>query len=111
MNSILIKNGKVLLFKDDDVIIEKKDVLIDNGKITKIEDKIEEQADKIINAQDHIVMPGLINTHAHIPMSIFRETTEGCKLYEWLNDKIWPIEDKANKEKTYIGLVCSHMLK
>ena len=33
MNSILIKNGKVLIFRDNDVITEKKDVLIDNGKI------------------------------------------------------------------------------
>lgn len=108
MNSVLIKNGKVLLFKDDDVIIEKKDVLIDNGKIIKIEDNIEEKADKVINAQNHIIMPGLVNTHAHIPMSIFRETTEGCKLYEWLNDKIWPIEEKLTGDDVYWASMLSY---
>lgn len=110
MDKVLIKNGKVLLFKDNDVIIEKKDVLIENGKIIEIGDKIEAQADKIIDAQNHIVMPGLVNTHAHIPMSIFRETTEGCKLYEWLNDKIWPIEDKLTRDDIYWA-VCYHILK
>ena len=109
MDKVLIKNGKVLLFKDNDVIIEKKDVLIENGKIIEIGDKIEAQADKIIDAQNHIVMPGLVNTHAHIPMSIFRETTEGCKLYEWLNDKIWPIEDKLTRKDIYWASMLSYI--
>ena len=46
-------------------------------------------------------MPGLINAHTHIPMSIFRETTEGCSLYEWLNVKIWPKEEKLTREDIY----------
>ncbi len=37
--------------------------------------------------KNKIIMPGLINAHSHVPMSIFRETTEGCSLYEWLNEK------------------------
>lgn len=109
MQDLLIKNGKVLLFKDNDVKIEKRDILIENGKITQIEEKIEERKGiKKIEAIDHIVMPGLINTHAHIPMSIFRETTEGCKLYEWLNEKIWPREDKLTKEDVYWASMLSY---
>ncbi len=109
MNNILIKGGKLLLIKNDDIVIEKKDILIENGKITKIEENIENQANKIIDAQNHIVMPGLVNTHAHIPMSIFRETTEGCKLYEWLNDKIWPIEEKLTREDIYWASMLSYI--
>lgn len=101
MKTLLIKNGKVLLFKNNDVVIEQKDVLIENGKITKIEENIDLKAEKIINAKNHIVMPGLINTHAHIPMSIFRETTEGYKLYDWLSKKIWPIEDNLTPDDIY----------
>lgn len=109
MQDLLIKNGKVLLFKDNDINIEKKDILVENGKIVQIEEKIEEKRDiKVIDAIDHIVMPGLINTHAHIPMSIFRETTEGCKLYEWLNEKIWPREDKLTKEDVYFASMLSY---
>lgn len=109
MNKISIKNGKVLLLKNEDIVIENKDILIENGKIVKIERNIQDNADKVIDAQNHIVMPGLINTHAHIPMSIFRETTEGCKLYEWLNDKIWPIEDKLTREDIYWASMLSYI--
>lgn len=119
MQDLLIKNGKVLLFKEKDVIIEEKDILIQNGKITKIEDKIESttinnntnttETTKIIDAKNRIVMPGLINTHSHIPMSIFRETTEGCKLYEWLNEKIWPREDKLTREDIYFASMLSYI--
>ena len=102
MQNLLIKNGKVLLFENDDIIIKSKEILVQEGKITKIADKIEEcQNAYPIDAKDCIVMPGLINTHAHIPMSLFRETTEGCSLYEWLHERIWPKEDKLTKEDIY----------
>lgn len=108
MQDLLIRNGKVLLFENDDVIIKKKDILVQQGRITQIRDKIEEKNGKVIEAENRIVMPGLINTHAHIPMSIFRETTEGCKLYEWLNEKIWPREDKLTKEDVYWASMLSY---
>lgn len=108
MQDLLIKGGRVLLFEDNDVVIEKKDILIKNGKIVQIEDRIEEDNIKVIEAVNNIVMPGLINTHAHIPMSIFRETTEGCKLYEWLNEKIWPREEKLTKEDVYWASMLSY---
>ena len=109
MQDLLIKNGKVLRFKESDVVIEKKDILVKEGKIVQIQENIEEKRDmKVIDATKRIVMPGLINTHAHIPMSIFRETTEGCKLYEWLNEKIWPREDKLTKEDVYWASMLSY---
>lgn len=111
MSNILIKNAKVMLFENEDVVIEKKDILIEEGKIKKIADQIDEKNEEIyvIDAKNHIVMPGLINTHAHIPMSIFRETTEGCKLYEWLQEKIWPIEDNLTGEDVYWASMLSYI--
>ena len=46
-------------------------------------------------------MPGLINTHAHVPMSIFREIVDGLPLQEWLEEKIWPIESKLTGDDIY----------
>ena len=72
---MIIKNGKVLLFKDNDVIVEDVDVKIKEGKITKIGNNFEiEEGEKVIDAKNKVVMPGLINTHTHIAMSIFRGT-------------------------------------
>ena len=99
---MIIKNGKVLLFKDNDVVIEKTDVKIKDGKIVKIDNNLElEDGEKVIDAKEKVVMPGLINTHTHIAMSIFRGTFEGCSLYTWLNEKIWPIEAKLTREDVY----------
>lgn len=99
---MIIKNGNVLLFKDNDVVIEKTDVKIKDGKIVKIDNNLElEDGEKVIDAKEKVVMPGLINTHTHIAMSIFRGTFEGCSLYTWLNEKIWPIEAKLTREDVY----------
>ena len=99
---MLIKNGNVIIFEDNDVKVKKLDIKIRNNKIEKIAEHIDEgENEKVIDACKKVVMPGLINTHAHIAMSIFRGTFEGCNLYTWLNEKIWPREAKLTKEDVY----------
>ena len=99
---MLIKNGNVIIFENDDVKVKKLDIKISNNKIEKIAEHIDGgENEKVIDACNKVVMPGLINTHAHIAMSIFRGTFEGCSLYTWLNEKIWPREAKLTKEDVY----------
>ena len=66
---------------------------------------------KIIDATRKVVLPGLINTHAHVSMSIFRETLDGYSLQEWLENKIWPMEDKLNSEDIYYAAYLSFIEK
>lgn len=99
---MIIKNGKVVIFQNDDVVIREVDLQIKSGKIVKIDKNIaEEENEGVIDATDKVVMPGLINMHCHIAMSIFRGTFEGCNLYTWLNEKIWPIEANLTEEQVY----------
>ena len=99
---MLIKNGNVIIFENDDVKVKKVDIRIQKNKIEKIEENLNQiENEKVIDASNKVVMPGLINTHAHIAMSIFRGTFEGCDLYTWLNKKIWPIEAKLTEEDVY----------
>ena len=99
---MLIKNGKVLLFENEDVKIKNLDVRINRDKIEEINGKIKpKDGEKVIDAKNRVVMPGLINTHAHIVMSIFRGTFEGCNLFTWLSEKIWPVEEKLTEEQAY----------
>lgn len=112
---ILIKNCNLISMAEAREKYEKEiDILINNNKIEKIERNIKvENCDKIIDASGKIAMPGLINTHTHIPMSIFRDTLDGYGLQEWLNDKIWPMEDKLNEKDIYYAslLSCIEMIK
>jgi 5-methylthioadenosine/S-adenosylhomocysteine deaminase len=105
---ILIKNCNLIAMSESRELYEENiDILISNNKITKIDRNIETKVDKIIDASSKIVMPGLINTHAHIGMSIFRETIDGYKLKEWLEQKIWPMEDKLTEEDIYMATILS----
>ncbi len=46
----------------------------------------------IIELPDHVIMPGLINSHTHASMSLFRGFADDLPLMEWLNNHIWPAE-------------------
>lgn len=111
---ILIKNATLISMSDNREKLEPNmDILVKNGKIEKISSNIEEKVEKVIDASRKVVMPGLINTHAHVPMSIFRETVDGYNLQDWLEKKIWPMEDKLASEDIYYAsmLSCIEMIK
>jgi 5-methylthioadenosine/S-adenosylhomocysteine deaminase len=52
-------------------------------------------AQRVIDARDHLVIPGLVNTHGHVPMVLFRGLADDMPLLEWLNDFIFPAEAKT----------------
>ena len=111
---ILIKNANLISMDATRPNVEENiDILIENTNIKKIDKNIQEDVDKIINAKDKVVMPGLVNTHAHIPMSIFRETVDGYITQDWLEQKIWPMEDKLTTTDIYYSslLSCIEMIK
>lgn len=110
----LIENCTLISISEEREQVEyNTDILIEDSVISKISKNINEKVDKQIDATGKIVMPGLINTHAHIPMSIFRETLDGYNLQDWLEKKIWPMEDKLTKEDVYYAslLSCIEMIK
>ena len=105
-----IKNSTLISMDEKTEQIQKNtDILIEDRKIKKIGKNIlnGQKNIKIIDATNKVVMPGLINTHAHVPMSIFRETIDGYNLQDWLTQKIWPIEDKLTKEDIYNASILS----
>jgi len=90
MASILIKNAYIVSMVSP---ISKADLLIEDGLIKEI-GIIDCEADRVIDATGKVVMPGLINTHTHLAMSVFRGYSDELELMEWLSKKMWPIEDK-----------------
>ena len=102
---ILIKNATLVSMDENREQVEKNiDILIEENIISKIAKNIlidVTRDTKIIDASNKVVMPGLINAHAHVPMSIFRETVDGYNLQDWLEKKIYPMEDKLTLEDIY----------
>lgn len=58
---------------------------------------------KQIDASGKIVMPGLINTHTHVAMTLLRGISDDVPLMEWLEQHIWPVEGKMGYQEVYDG--------
>lgn len=103
MSSILIKNAYIVSMVSP---ISKADLYIEDGLIKEI-GIIDKEADKTIDASGKVVMPGLINTHTHVAMSVFRGYSDELELMEWLSTKMWPIEDKMVSDDVYYASLLS----
>jgi len=103
--SILIKNVELNKIKQD--------ILIEGNVITKIGCGIECEANKIIDGSDKAAVPGLTNGHTHAAMTLMRGYADDMQLMPWLEDKIWPLENKLTEEDVYWGakLACLEMIK
>lgn len=90
-------------------------VLIENDAVSYAGERpiLPPEADKVLDAKGGIVMPGLINAHTHSPMALFRGCANDLALSEWLNDHIFPLEDRLDDEAVYYGtlLSCAEMIQ
>lgn len=102
-STILIKNAIILNPGENDCLKTTSSLLIKDDIIAEIGDNITEKADKVIDGEGKILMPGLINTHTHLSMTLFRGLADDLSLDTWLNDYIWPVEAHLNGYYCYIG--------
>jgi len=96
--------------------IENGALAIKNGKIIFVGKRASAnkiQGETKINAKKKIAMPGLINCHTHVPMTLFRGIAEDQPLETWLKGTIWPLEAKLKSEDVHVGalLGCLEMIK
>ena len=90
----------------DDVVpcIESAYVAVTDKKITYVgKEKPQGKYDRVVNARGKVMMPGFVNTHTHIPMTLFRGLSDDCDLQDWLFNHIFPAEDKLTGEKVLAG--------
>lgn len=105
---LLIKDAFVLTMTSKDAPVVCKDIAIEEGMISHIgEVPSAFIPDKIIDGTGHIAMPGLINAHTHMAMSLLRNYADDLPLMEWLSEKIWPVEGHLNGEAVYAGTLLS----
>lgn len=61
----------------------------------------ESQYDEVIDGKGMLALPGFVNTHNHIAMTVFRSYADDMQLMDWLEKKIWPAEAKLNSDVVY----------
>ncbi len=103
--TILIRNAKILPMDGADIFTS--DLFIEGKYIKKIEKNISDEADQTIDASNMVLMPAFINSHSHVGMSLFRNYGEEVDLYTWLNDYIWPLEERLDNRQTYLASMLS----
>jgi len=114
---MIIYNGLVVIVNPDFDIIKNGIICINEGKIARIEQYDKKiplpEAREKIDAEKGLIMPGLVNTHTHIPMTLFRGLADDLTLDVWLNEYIFPAEAKyITPESVFYSslLACSEML-
>lgn len=95
---LIIQNGTVVTMDATRRVIENGSVAVRQGEIvavgTSAEISQQFKSKQTINATGKVIIPGLINTHTHIPMTLFRGISDDLDLQEWLTKFIFPAEAK-----------------
>ncbi|MHA1199134.1 MAG: amidohydrolase family protein [Candidatus Heimdallarchaeaceae archaeon] len=88
-------------------IIEGPLIIVEEEKIVDIGTYDEKRANlsghEIIGDSNQLLIPGLVNCHTHIAMTLFRGIADDIPLKAWLEDHIWPLEAKLVDEDVYQG--------
>jgi 5-methylthioadenosine/S-adenosylhomocysteine deaminase len=105
----LIKNGYIITM--DGPPIKEGNIVIEGNKIAYL-GKGAQPADHVIDARGCIVMPGLVNAHTHIGMTLFRGYADDLPLKQWSEDYIRPAEAELTDNDVYISalLGCLEMI-
>lgn len=95
---ILFKNARTLDGGADNTL----NILTD-GKVISYIGKETPEADKVVECNGDLLMPAFFNAHCHSAMTLFRGYGDDLPLQRWLNEKIFPAEDRLNEERVYTG--------
>ena len=94
---ILFSNVTAVTMDEDLRVLFSAFVGVTDGRISYLSRKApEEKPQKIINGEGMVLMPGLINCHTHLAMSPLRGYADDCELAVWLNDHIFPREERMD---------------
>lgn len=105
---LLIVGGTVLTMEPDHEPIVDGAIAVADGRIAAVglaENLLEHApTGEVVNAAGCIVMPGLVNTHSHLAMTLLRGLADDLPLRQWLTEHIWPAEkDHMTRETVALG--------
>jgi 5-methylthioadenosine/S-adenosylhomocysteine deaminase len=110
---ILIKNATIITQNSKREILKNRDILIEGNHIAKIGKDLKEKVEFIIEGKNKLVIPGLVNTHTHLAMTLFRGYADDADFWEAWPKRVWPREAKLKGNDVYWGslLGCLEMIR
>ncbi len=88
------------IFRDGALVIE-ADKIVAVGKSDAI--LAAHRADRVIHAQGKLVLPGLINAHAHNTQQLARGLANDCHIQEWVYGRVYPFEDSLSSDEALLS--------
>ncbi len=114
-----VKNNMTILFKNINLpesvgFAGTVNLLVKNDRIAYIgKDVPADKADRVIEGNGNLLLPAFYNAHCHSAMTLFRGYGDDLPLQRWLNERIFPAEDRLTSESVYYGsmLAIAEMLR
>ncbi|MCU0559794.1 MAG: amidohydrolase [Desulfobacterales bacterium] len=112
---LVLNRGLLLTVDAENRVIPDGAVAVRDGRIAAVGTTAELSglpAAEVIDARGGIIMPGLVNTHTHAAMTLFRGLADDLPLMAWLNEHIFPAEAGLDAEQVRSGalLACAEMI-
>ena len=102
---ILFSDITVITMNDERPVLLHGYVGVDGGKVSYVGEKApEEKAGRVIGGSRRLLMPGLVNSHSHLPMALLRGHADDYRLREWLFDHVLPAEARLDERCVEAGI-------
>jgi 5-methylthioadenosine/S-adenosylhomocysteine deaminase len=89
-------------------VLRAQDIVVSGNRIQALRPSARStpaEASEVIDGRGMLAIPGLINTHAHVPMCLFRGLAEDVDIETWFNEYIWPLESNLTADDVYWGML------
>ena len=102
--SVLFTNVTAVLMDEAGTILQNGYVQVEGTSITYVgTHRPQGDFDRVVDCSGKVMMPGLVNAHTHLPMTLMRGYGGGCDLQTWLHDYIFPAEGKLDPRAVSAG--------
>ncbi len=98
MKKLLFRNGYIVPISSEPFV---GDILVEDGIIKEVKRGICVDGVEIVNCENKVVLPGLVQSHIHLAQVLFRGLAEDMKLLEWLEKRIYKLEAAHTPESLY----------
>jgi len=101
---LLVRQATLVTVNAQDEVLDNADLAIAGGRIVGVGSAPEGFVpDRVLDGRDRIVLPGLVNTHTHLSMTLMRNYADDLAFWPWLLERVKPLEDHLTPEDVRIG--------